>query len=290
MNEIQFLIITGMSGAGKTLALKIYEDQGAFCIDNLPPALLSKLYELCLQGAGGAQKIAVVTDIRGGEFFNALSEELKLMESKGYRYQILFLEASDDTLVRRYKETRRRHPLAPEGRVLDGIVAEREKLEELRGKANKIINTTDLSREQFKDILGEQFFSFNRLERITTTIISFGYKYGLPLDADIVMDVRFLPNPHYVHSLQPFTGSDPEVQEYIVKWPVAERFMDKFFNLILMLLPCYIIEGKTHLTIAIGCTGGRHRSVAVGDKLAEFLKDKDYRVKVEHRDKTKSVI
>ncbi len=289
MGDIQFLLVTGMSGAGKTLALKAFEDMGVFCIDNLPPTFLTKLYELCLKGRG-QERIAVVIDIRGGQFFDALFEELKKMEALGYRYQILFLEASNDVLVRRYKESRRRHPLAQEGRVLDGIIKERKKLEGLRGKANKIIDTSYLPHGQFKEDLQSQFFSFDSQERLSIAVISFGYKFGIPIDADLVMDVRFLPNPHYVPTLRPFTGDDPAVQEYVLRWPLTERFMKKFFELVLFLLPNYMNEGKTYLTIAIGCTGGRHRSVVISERLTAFLKEAGYGISLEHRDKLKSNI
>lgn len=286
--DVQFLIVTGMSGAGKTLALKVLEDQGVFCIDNLPPAFVTKLYELSQQGGGNMQRIAVVMDIRGGVFFDDLFTQLQNMEEQGYGYEILFLEASDDILVRRYKETRRRHPLAPEGRILDGIHAEREKLEAVRGRASRILDTTKLSREQLQTSLCEQFFSRGEGRRMVINLISFGYKYGLPMDADIVMDVRFLPNPHYVPSLQPFHGEDPEVQAYVLKWPLARRFMDRFFRLIQFLVPHYASEGKAHLSIAIGCTGGRHRSVVMVEKLHQSLSGKGFQLKVEHRDKLRS--
>jgi len=290
MKDIQFVIVTGMSGAGKTLALKIFEDRGFFCIDNLPPAFLSKLFELCLQGAGQLDKLAVVSDIRGGEFFDTLSKELQNMEDRGFRVQTLFLEAADEVLVRRYKESRRRHPLAPEGRILEGIARERKKLEELRGIAHRVIDTSEMTRERFEQVLQKYFFSGEKKKKMSVTIISFGYKHGLPVDADLVMDVRFLPNPHYVPSLQPFSGQDPEVQQYVNKWPVTRQFREKFFRLVLFLLPHYINEGKSHLTIALGCTGGRHRSVVLGEKLASYLTEKGYSVRLEHRDQMKAKV
>ncbi len=290
MKDIQFVIITGMSGAGKTLALKIFEDQGFFCIDNLPPTFLTKLYELCLHGAGQVERLAVVIDIRGGDFFDALFQELQEMESKGFRFEILFLEAGDETLVRRYKESRRRHPLAPEGRILDGIAQERKKLEELRGKAHRVIDTSDMSRDRFSGVLGSYFFTEEKQKKMSINITTFGYKHGVPLDADLVMDVRFLPNPHYVPSLQPFTGQDQEVQDYVCKWPLTRRFMEKFFNLVLFLLPQFINEGKSSLVIALGCTGGRHRSVAIGERLKKFLAERGYNVLLEHRDKLKGEV
>jgi RNase adapter protein RapZ len=278
-----FLIITGMSGAGKSVALDLFEDMGYFCIDNLPPALIHRFARLCLHSE--LDKIAVVSDIRGREFFAALSGELSHLEKNGINYEILFLEASDETLIRRYKETRRKHPLDEVGLVLDAIKRERQMLEELRGRASLIIDTSDLSR---KDLYSElrKVYSFHQMDKETmsVSIISFGYKYGIPLDADIMFDVRFLPNPYYVNSLMDHTGEEECVQNYIMKWPITEKFHHKLFDLIEFLLPEYRKEGKSHLMIAIGCTGGKHRSVATAIKLRDFLLKKGYRVIVEHKD------
>lgn len=272
-----------MSGAGKSVALDFFEDMGYFCIDNLPSALIYKFAELCLHSE--LDKIAVVSDIRGREFFTALFSELSLLEKKGIHYEILYLEASDETLIRRYKETRRRHPLDDEGRILDSIQKERQLLEELRGKANKIINTSKMSKRELYDEL-KRVYSFHKIdkENMSISIISFGYKYGVPMDADIVFDVRFLPNPHYVSSLKNHTGKEKVVQDYILKWPITRKFYDKLFEFIEFLLPEYRKEGKSHLTIAIGCTGGKHRSVTTALKLKDFLLSKGYRIIVEHKD------
>ncbi|SJZ41695.1 RNase adapter RapZ [Selenihalanaerobacter shriftii] len=289
MKNIEFVIITGMSGAGKTETIRIFEDLGFFCVDNLPPALISKFAELCLQSEGKVDKIALVIDIRGRDFFNALFEELAALEEESIDYQILFLEASTDALIRRFKETRRRHPLAEEGRILDAIKLEREKLERLRGSADKIIDTSQLTIKELKKELKANFTRIELNDKINISIISFGFKYGMPMDSDLMFDVRFLPNPHYVKSLRALTGNDKEVQDYILKWPVAKSFKDKFFDLIDFLVPQYIKEGKTHLAIAIGCTGGKHRSVTFTNKLSDFLKNKQYHVIIEHRDIDKDI-
>ncbi|MFW6268769.1 MAG: RNase adapter RapZ [Bacillota bacterium] len=280
---MQFLIITGLSGAGKSEALNYFEDKGYFCVDNLPPTLLSKFAELCLHSK--INKIAIVIDIRGGEFFNALSEELNYLEKEKINVEILYLEASEKTLINRFKETRRRHPLDQEGRILDAIKKERSLLEELRGKAHKIIDTSRLSKKEFYQELN-RLYSFDKMgkESLSISIISFGFKYGIPLDSDMVFDVRFLPNPHYVNSLQSSTGKEKKVQDYIMKWPVSQKFYDKFIEFILFLLPEYKKEGKSHLSIALGCTGGKHRSVSTAIKLKNCLQEEGYRVVVEHRD------
>jgi UPF0042 nucleotide-binding protein len=279
---MDFLLITGMSGAGKSLALNYFEDRGYFCVDNLPPALISKFAELCLQS--DLDKIALVSDIRGREFFNELFEELAKIEKMNLNYNILFLEASDDVLIRRYKESRRRHPLDEEGRMLDAIERERKMLEELRGRATRIIDTEELKISELQEELNQLFLAEEDKTLLHLSLISFGFKYGIPRDADLVMDVRFLPNPYYVESLREKTGNDQVVQDYVLKWPLTDKFYSKFFDLIDFLLPEYKREGKSHLSIAIGCTGGKHRSVTTVNKLAEFLADKDYNINIEHRD------
>lgn len=281
----QFVIVTGMSGAGKSQAIRCFEDLGYFCIDNLPPALISKFAELCIYNQK-VSNVALVMDIRGGEFFEDLTEELKHLDDLVVNYEILFLEATTNVLVRRYKETRRRHPLAFQcgERIIDAIEKEREMLKELRGLANKIIDTSNTSNHELKEEILANFDSQARSETITITVQSFGFKNGIPLDADLVFDVRFLPNPHYIPHLKPLTGLESEIQEYVLKWPIAKKFQDKFFDLIQFLIPHYIKEGKTHLTIAIGCTGGKHRSVTFTEKLAEYLQSFDYKVINDHRD------
>ncbi len=278
-----FVIVTGLSGAGKSEAIRALEDLGFFCVDNLPPALIPTFVELCRQ-SGRIQRAALVSDARGGEFFDELSQALSTLESKGIRYRILFLEASDEALVRRFKQTRRRHPLAPEGSVLEGIRAERRRLEPLRGRADIIVDTTALSPRQLREHVIRQAEALASVQGMSVTVVSFGYGRGIPLDADLVLDVRFLPNPHYVPELRPLTGNDAAVAEYVFQWPVAREFMDRLCTFIDFLLPHFVREGKSHLLIAIGCTGGRHRSVAVANRLAEHLRRAGYQAAVEHRD------
>lgn len=275
-----------MSGAGKTEAIRIFEDLGFFCVDNLPPVLISKFAELCLQSDGKINKVALVIDIRGGDFFdNLLGELSKLDKEKFIDYEILFLEAGNDTLIQRYKETRRLHPLAKEeGRILDAIKLERKKLGALRGQADKVIDTSESSIKELKEELKSNFARVELTDKINISLISFGFKYGMPADSDLMFDVRFLPNPHYVDSLRPLTGNDKQVQEYILKRPITREFREKFFDLINFLIPQYIKEGKNHLSIGIGCTGGKHRSVTFVNELSDFLENKQYHVITEHRD------
>ncbi|HWR38782.1 MAG TPA: RNase adapter RapZ [Patescibacteria group bacterium] len=284
MEEFRLVIITGMSGAGKTQVVRCLEDLGYFCVDNLPPALIPKFAELCSQSDGKVSRIALVVDIRGGEFFDTLVHVLEEMEKQGYVYEVVFLEASDATLIRRYKETRRRHPLAPNSRISDGISSERDRLEHIRGRATHIIDTSELSTTALREKITGLFSGEREQARMTITVVSFGFKYGMPLDADMVFDVRFLPNPFYVESLRHHSGQEEAVAEYIWKWPVTRHFMEKLTNLVDFLVPLFIKEGKSQLVIAVGCTGGMHRSVFVAEKVFEGLRSKGYKVNVEHRD------
>lgn len=285
---VRLVIVTGMSGAGKTQALKCLEDLGYFCVDNLPPSFIPKMAELCQQSDGRIDRLALGIDIRGGEFFAKAIEALEDLERQGNRYEILFLEAGDDSLVRRYKETRRRHPLAEQGRVLEGVARERKLLEELRGRASHIVDTSHLGVNQLRLEIVSRFSRDEKLPELFISVVSFGFKHGVPLDADLVFDVRFLPNPHYVASLKDLTGEDRSVQDYVNKWPVTTQFFRRLVNLIGFLIPQYITEGKHQLTIAIGCTGGQHRSVAMGVRLAQWLRDRGYTVSAEHRDVVRS--
>ncbi len=280
---VHFLIVTGLSGAGKTQALRHLEDLGYFCVDNLPPALISKFAELCTQSDGKINKVALVIDIRGGEFFDSLAESLLFLKSNTYHYQVLFLEAEDETLIRRFKESRRRHPLSGEGSIMDGINAERDKLCQIRLRADKIINTTDLTPQQLKQEIHDYIKGRGTKENLIIRILSFGFKHGLPLDADLLFDVRFLPNPHYIPELKEYTGTERAVRDYVLQWPIATQFVEKLQDMLEFLIPLYIKEGKTHLVIGIGCTGGKHRSVVVAERLGELLDD-THRVYVEHRD------
>ncbi|SMB91502.1 UPF0042 nucleotide-binding protein [Thermanaeromonas toyohensis ToBE] len=282
--EWRLVIVTGLSGAGKTQAIRSLEDLGFFCIDNLPPSLVPGLVELLSkQGPGPEEnkKVALVMDIRGGKFFEGLEEALDYLDEQGFPYEILFLEASDEVLVRRYKETRRRHPLAGES-ILEGILEERRRLESIKERASKVIDTSELTPRQLKEEIAELFGA--QRQKLTVTVVSFGYKYGLPLDADLVMDVRFLPNPYYNPALRPFTGHDRCVADFVLSSPATQEFLHKFMDLLRFLIPSYIKEGKSHLVIAIGCTGGQHRSVTLANKIGELLKHEDFRVIVKHRD------
>jgi UPF0042 nucleotide-binding protein len=287
VEPIRFVIITGLSGAGKSEAARSFEDLGYFVIDNLPPTLIPKFAELCAQSDGKINKIALVIDIRGGEFFDSLAEALDQLEATGFRYDILFLEASDEVLLRRFKDTRRRHPLAPTGNLLEGIAAERERLGDLRGRATKIIDTSRINSHQLKQEILDSFLLASPALRMPIRVVSFGYKYGLPLDADLVFDVRFLPNPHYVEELRPHTGAEDEVRDYVMKWPVTKEYIKRLTQFVDYLAPHFIKEGKTQLVIGVGCTGGRHRSVALANALGEFLVAKGYAAMVEHRDMSK---
>ncbi|MFE8696565.1 RNase adapter RapZ [Cytobacillus sp. FJAT-53684] len=283
VNETQMVVITGMSGAGKTVVIQSFEDLGFFCVDNLPPTLLPKFLELMKESGNKMNKVALVMDLRGREFFDHLFKALDdLSETSWVTPQILFLDADDATLVRRYKETRRFHPLAPSGLPLEGIKLERELLEELKGRAQLIYDTTKLKpRELREKILTE--FSVNKATFFTVNVMSFGFKHGLPIDADLVFDVRFLPNPHYIEHMRPKTGLDEEVSTYVLKWTETTKFLEKVTELLSFMLPHYKREGKAQLVIAIGCTGGQHRSVALAEYIGDYFK-KEYHTRITHRD------
>ena len=283
VNDTQMVIITGMSGAGKTVAIQSFEDLGFFCVDNLPPTLLPKFLELMKESGNKMNKVALVMDLRGREFFDHLFKALdELSETSWVTPQILYLDADDSTLVRRYKETRRFHPLAPSGLPLEGIKLERELLEELKGRARLIYNTSQMKpRELREKILTE--FSLNKKTIFTVNVMSFGFKHGIPIDADLVFDVRFLPNPHYIEHMRPKTGLDEEVSGYVLKWTETSKFLEKVTELLSFMLPHYKREGKAQLVVAIGCTGGQHRSVALTEYIADCF-SKDYNTAITHRD------
>lgn len=279
----QILIITGLSGAGKTRALRCFEDLGYFCVDNLIPPLLPQFVDLTLPRFG---QVAVVMDTRGGEFFDDVAASLRTAFEAGHQVRVIFLEAADEALVKRFSETRRRHPmLGDETSLLGSIRKERERLTAIRAEAQAIIDTTELSPRQLKDKLLSLFIQEEqRASSMQITMQSFGYKYGPPLDADLVFDVRFLPNPHYDEVLRPFTGLDAPVQDFVLSHPVTQSFLTRFTGLLDFLLPHYLSEGKTHLSLGIGCTGGRHRSVAIAQHLVNHLRTSGYRVVENHRD------
>lgn len=279
------VIITGMSGAGKTIAVQSLEDLGFFCVDNLPPVLIPKFAELIQQSNGKIGKVALVMDLRGREFFTALSQSLQdLKDNFTLQFEILFLDATDTVLVQRYKESRRRHPLAPVDAPLEGIVQERKMLEELKGQATQVIDTSSLKPAQLKERIAARFTHVDH-SRMSLNVISFGFKYGIPIDADLIFDVRFLPNPHYVEALRPNTGQDPDVYEYVMRWTETQEFLTKLLDMLHFLLPQYRKEGKSQLVIGIGCTGGKHRSVAITEYLGKVFGDSETEsVRVSHRD------
>lgn len=282
---MRFVIVTGMSGAGKSTALKILEDAGYYCVDNLPIALFSKFVELILKPEDGPNQVALGVDIRSGQALEELQSQLEAMDEKKVSYEILYLEAQDDILVKRYKETRRSHPLAGDDRVDKGIVLEREKLAFLKERADYILDTSQLLTRELKKELEEVFVNNKSFKNLMVTILSFGFKYGIPADADLVFDVRFLPNPYYIDELKSQTGNDAPVSEYVMGFPEANMFLDKLADMIKFLIPNYILEGKNQLVIAIGCTGGKHRSVTLANALyKEISGEEDYGVKCEHRD------
>jgi UPF0042 nucleotide-binding protein len=284
--DINLLIITGMSGAGKTVAVQSLEDLGFFCVDNLPPVLIPKFAELIKQSGGGIERVALVIDLRGREFFESLSEAIdSINQMEGISFHILYLDANDQTLVSRYKETRRRHPLSPNGSPLEGIHAERRLLQEMKGRAHQIIDTSQMKPAQLREKIVSQYAQQG--SPLTINVLSFGFKYGTPIDADLMFDVRFLPNPHYVEELRPKTGCDPEVAEYVMNRPETKEFLEKLLDFLSYTLPHYQREGKSQLVIGIGCTGGKHRSVAIAEHVGEVF-SKDYSVRVSHRDKDKN--
>jgi UPF0042 nucleotide-binding protein len=286
--HVEVTVLTGLSGAGRSEAAKALEDLGWFVIDNLPPALIRKMLTLALAPGNDIKRIALVIDARGGTFFNEAVAELDKVRRDVANYRLVFFEATDDALVRRFDATRRRHPLATEDRVEVGIQRERQLMERFREGADLIVDTSDLSVRELRTKLAAFFDSGSPAEGLKTTVISFGFKHGLPLDADIVLDVRFLPNPHWVEGLRELTGQDEPVREYVYGHDVTQDFLARTRDLFAMLLSGYQGEGRHYLTIALGCTGGRHRSVALADELGAFIKDKGFAVKVIHRDVARS--
>ena len=282
---MRFIIVTGLSGAGKSEATNTLEDMGYFCVDNLPPKLIKKFAEVCKQSQGSIDKVALVMDIRGGIFFDDLFESLSELSREQFQYEILFLDTSDEVLVKRFKEKRRSHPLAPGGRVITGIELERQKLREVKDKADVIIDT---SKYAIKDLREEMARKFGDKEmpkkQMAITILSFGFKYGIPVDSDLVFDVRFIPNPFYIPELKPFSGNDEPVKNYVMDQIETQTFLEKANDMFEFLIPNYQKEGKRQLIISIGCTGGRHRSVAIANSIYETLHSNNHDVYVEHRD------
>jgi RNase adapter protein RapZ len=278
-----FTIVTGLSGAGRSEAARSLEDLGYFVVDNLPPTLLPKMAELA-ERPGGPGRLAAVVDARGGVFFGELSKALEELQQKSIPYRIVYLEASDDDLVKRYEATRRRHPLAPADRVVEGIRKERLMMESLREEADLILDTTGVTPHGLRSKIRDAFADSAPEAGLRVSVISFGYKHGTPRDADLVIDCRFLPNPHWVDELRPLPGTDDRVKTYVKGQQTYREFMRRLRALLGYMIPGFVAEGKSYLTVAIGCTGGRHRSVVIGDELAGFFRDKGLPVIVEHRD------
>lgn len=282
---MRLVIVTGMSGAGKTIALKVLEDLGFYCVDNLPIPLMEPFAQLAVQAPPTHEKVALGIDIRSGDQLSELDQVLKKWKQDNMPYQILYLDASDETLVKRYKETRRSHPLAGQGRVDNGIRMERERMAFVKKEADYIIDTSQLLTKELRQEL-EKIFAANRAyQNLFITVLSFGFKYGIPADADLVFDVRFLPNPYYVEELRSHTGEETAVQEYVKRGGTADEFLAKLFDMLEFLIPNYVLEGKNQLVIAVGCTGGKHRSVTIAGALYQYLsRHEEFGLKLEHRD------
>lgn len=286
-DKSRIIIVTGMSGSGKTQACRYLEDLGYFCVDNLPPVFIPKFVELCTHAVGHFNKMVFVVDTRSREFFDDLVQVLDDMDKANLDYEMLFMDAGDDVIIRRYKETRRRHPMAPSTRISDGVFKERKRLEGVRSKATYIIDTSNLSKAELREKI-HRLFGTGDGEIMNIAVLSFGFKFGMPLDADMVLDVRFLPNPFYVQELRHKSGSIPEVAAYIEEKPVTQEYLKRLDSFIDFLVPQYVREGKSQLVIAVGCTGGMHRSVFVAKHIYDLLTKKGYAVNLEHRDLMKN--
>lgn len=284
---MRFVIVTGMSGAGKSSALKMLEDIGYFCVDNLPVPLLDKFAQMTLDKTAHIENVALGIDIRNGEGISELEQKLKEIKDMGIAFEILFLNASNRILLKRYKETRRNHPLSRDGRVEDGIAKEREIVDFLLKRADYVIDTSQLLIRELKEEIDKIYVEGQVNKRFQIAVVSFGFKFGIPADVDLVFDVRFLPNPYYDLKLRPLTGNDKPIQEFVMKYEESVEFLKKLYDMLEFLIPNYIREGKYNLVIGIGCTGGKHRSVTIANALTEKLKQLPYSVKVEHRDITR---
>lgn len=282
---MKLVIVTGMSGAGKTIALKMLEDLGYYCVDNLPIPLMDKFAELVMDRSGKEKQVALGIDVRSGQELSQLDEILESWRNGGMPFEILFLDASDEVLVKRYKETRRSHPLAGMGRIDSGIARERKELAFLKKQADVIIDTSQLLTKELRQELEKIFLGNKNYNNLFVTVLSFGFKYGIPADADLTFDVRFLPNPHYVEALRPHTGEEKLIQDYVKQGGTCDEFLKKLFDMLDFLIPNYVLEGKNQLVIGVGCTGGKHRSVTVARALYDYLSQKkELGVKLEHRD------
>ena len=286
-SPFRFVIVTGMSGGGKTQACRFMEDLGYFVVDNLPPVFITKFVELCRHSGGHVGKVVLVVDTRSREFFDKFVHVLEKMDKDDIPYEMLFMDASDEAIIRRYKETRRRHPMAPSSRISEGVAKERERLAPVRAKSTYIIDTSELKKVELRDKIQRIFCSAENGE-MNINVLSFGFKFGMPLDADMVFDVRFLPNPFYIESMRHKSGAVPEVAEYIAKFPVTQEFIRRLDELIDFLVPQYKKEGKSQLVLAVGCTGGMHRSVFIAKHLYDRLGEAGHQVRLEHRDLMKN--
>ncbi|MCI8354726.1 MAG: RNase adapter RapZ [Lachnospiraceae bacterium] len=282
---MRFVVVTGMSGGGKSTALRMLEDVGFYCVDNLPVPLIEKFMELIAMPGSEVNKVALGLDVRADQPFEDARRVLEKLREAGYSFEILFMEAGDQTLLKRYKETRRLHPLSLDGRVEDGILKERKILESTRGKADYVIDTTNLLTRELKEEIDRIFVQNEEYNSLMVTILSFGFKHGIPADADLVFDVRFLPNPFYIDELKYKTGNDREVQDYVMSFSEAHVFIEKLSDMLEFLIPNYVNEGKYQLVIGIGCTGGKHRSVTLANRLYDRMKNRgNYGLKIAHRD------
>ena len=282
---MRFVVVTGMSGGGKSITLKMLEDMGFYCVDNLPVPLIEKFLELIVTPGSEITKVALGLDVRADQSFNDVQKVLEQLKENGYTFEVLFIDASDAVLIKRYKETRRVHPLSPEGRIEDGVERERKILEDMKKKADYVIDTSNLLTRELKEELDRIFVLNKEYNSLMVTILSFGFKNGIPADADLVFDVRFLPNPFYIDELKHKTGNDKAVQDYVMSFPEASEFMEKLADMLKFLIPNYIKEGKYQLVVGIGCTGGRHRSVTLANELYARMKDQgNYGLKLYHRD------
>ncbi len=284
MSLTRFLIVTGLSGAGKSETLNYLEDQGFYCVDNLPTSLVSKFAELCLQEGSDLHRVALGIDIRDRNFLPHFFGELDGLETENMHPEVVFLEASDEVLLQRFSETRRKHPLSAETSVIDGIREERKLLEPVKAKADWILDSSDANVRQLRQKLHETLLSEDGRRGLSLSIMSFGYKYGVPPEVDLLFDVRFLPNPYYSREFRPLTGNDDQVKDYVLGSPVARDFLERISNLCTFLLPHYENEGKTYLTIGVGCTGGRHRSVVIANALRDFFQEQNLNIRIHHRD------
>ena len=282
--KMDVIIVTGMSGAGKSTAINCLEDMGYYCVDNLPPTLIPNFVELVVDRKQHNDKVVLGIDIRGGTLFDDLFSSLDVLKKRGFKYQIIYFDCENDMLVKRYKETRRLHPLARNERIIEGVQKERELLAEVKERASHIVDTTHILPKHIKDLLYDMYTNRTQFKSLMITVLVFGFKYGVPIDADLVFDVRFIPNPYYDQNLRPLTGNEGPVRDYVMQQDITQPFLEKLEDMIGFLIPEYCKEGKNQLVVGIGCTGGKHRSVVVGNRLYEYLKNMGHAVTIEYRD------